>query len=96
MSRVAWHRTLVTIVVVMLALAAGFYVTSVVLAQDHGRDVAGLFDGWAMFALLGAIGFGIADFFVRPLGGRSGEPEVRAAAQDDRIRAASVRERAGR
>ncbi|QKS17019.1 hypothetical protein HUN59_13070 [Curtobacterium sp. Csp2] len=83
-SRTVWHRTLVTAVVVFLVLAAGLWVTSVVLAPADGRNVAGLFVGWAMFAVLAAIAAGIVDFFVRPLGGRSGDAEVIAAAEEAR------------
>jgi cobalamin synthase len=90
MSRKRWHQVLVTIVVVLLALAAAFYVMSVVLAP-HGRDTAGLFDGWTMFAVVAAIAVGIIDFFVRPLGGRSGDADVMAAAE--RVRTGSVRTR---
>ncbi|MFS0729883.1 hypothetical protein ABC270_07365 [Curtobacterium sp. 1P10AnD] len=81
--RIAWHRVLVTVVVVFLALAVVFYALSVFLAPD-GRNTAGLFVGWAMFAMIGAIGFGIVDFFVRPLGGRSGDADVMAAAEEAR------------
>jgi hypothetical protein len=81
MARLTWHRVLVTVVVLLLVLAAGLYVSSVVLAPQGGRGVAGLFDGFAMFALVGAIAVGIVDFFVRPLGGRSGDAEVLAAAE---------------
>ena len=84
MTRKQWHRTLVTIVVVLLALALAFYVSSIVLAPRGGRDEAGLFDGWAMFALIAAIGVGIIDFFVRPLGGRSGDADVLAEAEEAR------------
>ena len=82
--RIAWHRVLVTVVVVFLVLTVGFYAASVVLAPADGRNVAGLFVGWAMFAMVGAIVFGIIDFFVRPLGGRSGDAEVMAAAEEAR------------
>lgn len=82
--RNAWHRVLVTAVVVFLVLAVGFYVASVALAPADGRNVAGLFVGWAMFALVAAIVVGIVDFFVRPLGGRSGDAEVIAAAEEAR------------
>ncbi|PZE81337.1 hypothetical protein [Curtobacterium sp. MCBD17_032] len=84
MSRIAWHRLLVTIVVVFLVLAVMSYVTSIVLAPSGGRSVAGLWDGWAMFSLVAAIGFGVVDFFVRPLGGQSGDAEVMAAAEEAR------------
>jgi len=82
--RIAWHRVLVTVVVVFLVLTVGFYAASVFLAPADGRNVAGLFVGWAMFAMVGAIVFGIIDFFVRPLGGRSGDAEVMAAAEEAR------------
>ncbi|WFR68566.1 ABC transporter permease [Curtobacterium flaccumfaciens] len=82
--RIAWHRVLVTVVVVFLGLAVVFYALSVFLAPADGRNVAGLFVGWAMFAMVGAIAFGIVDFFVRPLGGRSGDAEVLAAAEEAR------------
>jgi len=82
--RIAWHRVLITVVVVFLVLTVGFYAASVLLAPADGRNVAGLFVGWAMFAMVGAIVFGIIDFFVRPLGGRSGDAEVIAAAEEAR------------
>lgn len=82
--RIAWHRVLVTVVVVFLALAVVFYALSVFLAPADGRNTAGLFVGWAMFAMIGAIGVGIVDFFVRPLGGRSGDADVMAAAEEAR------------
>jgi hypothetical protein len=73
MTRTAWHRLLMTIVVVFLVVAALSYVTSIVLAPSGGRSVAGLWDGWAMF--------GVVDFFVRPLGGQSGDADVMADAE---------------
>jgi len=82
--RIAWHRVLVTVVVVFLVLTAGLYAASVFLAPVDGRNTAGLFVGWAMFAMVGAIVFGIVDFFVRPLGGRSGDADVIAAAEEAR------------
>jgi uncharacterized membrane protein len=84
MTRIAWHRLLITLVVVLLALTVVMYVTSVVLAPADGRNTAGLFVGWAMFAMVGAIVVGIVDFFVRPLGGRSGDADVMAAAEEAR------------
>ncbi|ROS74728.1 hypothetical protein EDF24_2160 [Curtobacterium sp. PhB130] len=84
MTRSAWHRLLITLVVVLLALTVVLYVASVVLAPADGRNTAGLFVGWAMFAMVGAIVFGIIDFFVRPLGGRSGDADVMAAAEQAR------------
>ncbi len=83
-SRIAWHRVLVTIVVAFLVLTVGLYAASVLLAPADGRNTAGLFVGWAMFAMVGAIVFGIVDFFVRPLGGRSGDADVIAAAEEAR------------
>ncbi len=83
-SRSTWHRALVTLVVVFLVLAAGLYAASVFLAPVDGRNTAGLFVGWAMFAVIGAIVVGIVDFFVRPLGGRSGDADVIAAAEEAR------------
>jgi succinate-acetate transporter protein len=83
-SRIAWHRVLVTVVVVFLVLAVGLYAASVLLAPADGRNTAGLFVGWAMFAMVGAIVSGIVDFFVRPLGGRSGDADVIAAAEEAR------------
>lgn len=82
--RTAWHRVLVTAVVAFLVLAAVLYAASVLLAPADGRNTAGLFVGWAMFAVLGAIVVGIVDFFVRPLGGRSGDADVLAAAEEAR------------
>lgn len=84
MTRPAWHRLLVTVVVVLLVLTAGLWIASVVLAPADGRNTAGLFVGWAMFAMVGAIAVGIVDFFVRPLGGRSGDADVMAAAEEAR------------
>ena len=83
-SRTAWHRALVTVVVVFLVVAVGLYVASVLLAPADGRNVAGLFVGWAIFAVLAAIAAGVVDFFVRPLGGRSGDADVLAAAEEAR------------
>ncbi|MCJ1715966.1 hypothetical protein [Curtobacterium sp. VKM Ac-2922] len=84
MTRSAWHRLLVTAVVVLLVLTAGLWVASVALAPADGRNTAGLFVGWAMFALVAAIAVGIVDFFVRPLGGQSGDADVIAAAEEAR------------
>lgn len=84
MTRSTWHRLLITLVVVLLALTVVFYVASVALAPADGRNTAGLFVGWAMFSMVGAIVFGIIDFFVRPLGGRSGDADVMAAAEEAR------------
>lgn len=84
MTRPSWHRLLVTVVVVLLVLTAALWITSVVLAPADGRNTAGLFVGWAMFALVGAIAVGIVDFFVRPLGGRSGDADVIAEAEQAR------------
>jgi len=83
-SRTVWHRALVAVVVVFLVLAAVLYAASVLLAPTDGRNTAGLFVGWAMFAVIGAIVVGIVDFFVRPLGGRSGDADVIAAAEEAR------------
>lgn len=82
--RTTWHRVLVTLVVAFLVLAAVLYAASVLLAPSDGRNTAGLFVGWAMFAVVGAIVAGIVDFFVRPLGGRSGDADVLAAAEEAR------------
>lgn len=84
MTRSAWHRLLITLVVVFLALTVVFYAASVILAPADGRNTAGLFVGWAMFSMVGAIVFGIIDFFVRPLGGQSGDADVMAAAEEAR------------
>jgi uncharacterized membrane protein len=97
MSRKHWHALLVTLVVVLFALALAFYVTSIVLAPSRGNDTAGLFDGFAMFALVAGIAVGIVDFFVRPLGGDSGTREVReAVAEEERVRTGTVRTHPGR
>ncbi|KTR40241.1 MULTISPECIES: hypothetical protein [Curtobacterium] len=94
--RTAWHRVLVTAVVAFLVLAAALYAASVFLAPADGRNTAGLFVGWAMFAVLGAIAAGIVDFFVRPLGGRSGDADVLAAAEEARTGSTRVQQgRAG-
>ena len=82
--RITWHRVLITVVVVFLVLTVGFYAASVLLAPADGRSTAGLFVGWAMFSMIGAIVVGIIDFFVRPLGGRSGDADVMAAAEEAR------------
>jgi hypothetical protein len=37
-----------------------------------------------MFSLVAAIAFGVVDFFVRPLGGQSGDADVMAAAEEAR------------
>ncbi|MBF4583050.1 hypothetical protein ITJ54_10260 [Curtobacterium sp. VKM Ac-2865] len=93
MTRTAWHRLLVTLVVALLALTAALWVTSVVLAPADGRNTAGLFVGWAMFALVGAIVVGIVDFFVRPLGGRSGDADVMAEAEEARTGSTRTQQR---
>ncbi|MCS6563317.1 hypothetical protein N8D74_12225 [Curtobacterium flaccumfaciens] len=82
--RITWHRVLITVVVVFLVLTVGFYAASVLLAPADGRGTAGLFVGWAMFSMIGAIVVGVIDFFVRPLGGRSGDADVMAAAEEAR------------
>jgi uncharacterized membrane protein len=82
--RITWHRVLITVVVVFLVLTVGFYAASVLLAPADGRGTAGLIVGWAMFSMIGAIVVGIIDFFVRPLGGRSGDADVMAAAEEAR------------
>lgn len=92
-ARITWHRILVTVVVVFLVLAIVFYASSVLLAPADGRNTAGLFVGWSMFALIGAIVVGIVDFFVRPLGGRSGDAEVIAAAEEARTGSTRTQQR---
>jgi ABC-type Fe3+-siderophore transport system permease subunit len=84
MSRTALHRLLIAICAVFLVLAALAWVTGVVRAPAGGPGVAGLWDGWAMFALVVAIAVGTVDFFVRPLGGRSGDADVLADAEEAR------------
>ena len=92
-SRTVWHRALVAVVVVFLVLAAVLYAASVLLAPTDGRNTAGLFVGWAMFAVIGAIVVGIVDFFVRPLGGRSGDADVMAEAEEARTGSTRTQQR---
>ncbi|MBD8703258.1 hypothetical protein SOM11_10840 [Frigoribacterium sp. CFBP9039] len=70
MNRSALHRLLVAVVVVLLVAAAALYVLSVTLAPG-GRDVAGLFVGYAWGAVVLAVLVGVVDFFVRSSGSRS-------------------------
>ena len=66
MSRLNLHRLFVVICIVFVIGALVFYVASIVEAP-HGRSVAGRFDGFAVFAFMGAVLFGIIDFFIRPV-----------------------------
>ncbi len=55
------------IVALFLVGALTLYVLSIVLAHEGG-DVARHYDQFAIYAFLGAVLFGIVDFFVRPVG----------------------------
>lgn len=88
MSRYRLHQLLVGIVVAMFVISIALYVTSIVRAPE-GRGTAGLFDGWSMWFGIAGVAVGIVDFFVRPLGGRSGDADVMAEAE--RARTGSVR-----
>jgi uncharacterized membrane protein len=68
-NRQSLHRLLVAIVVALLIAAAGLYVLSITLAHG-GRDVAGLFVGYAWAAVALAVVAGVIDFFVRSSGSR--------------------------
>jgi len=68
-NRRSSHRLLVAIVIALLLAAAGLYALSIVLAPG-GRDVAGLFVGYAWTALALAVVAGVVDFFVRSSGSR--------------------------
>lgn len=54
------------LVVLFIAGAVVLYVLSIVFAS-RGGDTARGFDSYAMFAFMGAVLFGIIDFFVRPV-----------------------------
>lgn len=54
------------IVVLFIVAAVVLYVLSIALADDGG-DTARHFDMYAIFAFMGAVLFGIIDFFVRPV-----------------------------
>jgi hypothetical protein len=66
MTRLQLHRLLLGLVVLFIVGAVVLYVLSIVLATDGG-DTARGFDSYAIFAFMGAVLFGIIDFFVRPV-----------------------------
>ncbi|GAA4669478.1 hypothetical protein [Frondihabitans cladoniiphilus] len=66
MTRLQLHRLFLGLVVLFIVAAVVFYVLSIALAS-HGGDTARLWDSYAIFAFMGAVLFGIIDFFVRPV-----------------------------
>lgn len=66
MTRLALHRLFIGIVVLFIVGAIVLYVLSIALAS-HGGDTARHFDSYAIFAFMGAVLFGIIDFFIRPV-----------------------------
>ncbi|AMM20512.1 hypothetical protein AX769_10580 [Frondihabitans sp. PAMC 28766] len=66
MTRLALHRLFIVIVVLFIVAALVMYVLSIALAS-HGGDTARRFDSYAVFAFMGAVLFGIIDFFIRPV-----------------------------
>ncbi|GAA4266762.1 hypothetical protein [Frondihabitans peucedani] len=66
MTRLQLHRLLLGLVVLFVVGAAVLYVLSIALASGGG-GVARHFDQLAMLSFLGAVLFGIVDFFVRPV-----------------------------
>lgn len=66
MTRLALHRLFVGLVVLFVVGAIALYVLSIALAS-RGGDTARHFDSYAIFAFMGAVLFGIIDFFVRPV-----------------------------
>jgi uncharacterized membrane protein YvlD (DUF360 family) len=65
-TRLALHRLFVGLVVLFVVGAIALYVLSIALAS-RGGDTARHFDSYAIFAFMGAVLFGIIDFFVRPV-----------------------------
>ncbi len=66
-TRLALHRLFVGIVVLFVVAAVVLYVLSIALAGHDAGDTARHFDMLAIFAFMGAVLFGIIDFFVRPV-----------------------------
>ncbi|ROQ38226.1 hypothetical protein EDF46_1852 [Frondihabitans sp. PhB188] len=66
MTRLQLHRLLLALVAVFVVGAVVLYVLSISLA-GNGGDTARLFDSFAIVAFMGAVLFGIIDFFVRPV-----------------------------
>ncbi|RKR74539.1 hypothetical protein [Frondihabitans australicus] len=66
MSRLALHRLFIVVCALFVIAAVVLYVLSIALAS-HGGDTARHFDEYAIFAFMGAVLFGIIDFFVRPV-----------------------------
>lgn len=65
-NRLQLHRLFVAVVVLFVLGAVVLYVLSIALAE-RGGDTARHFDMFAIFAFMGAVLFGIIDFFVRPV-----------------------------
>lgn len=66
MTRLQLHRLFLALVVLFIVGAVVLYVLSIALAS-RGGDTARHFDSYAIFAFMGAVLFGIIDFFVRPV-----------------------------
>lgn len=66
MSRLHLHRLFLALVVVFIVGAVVLYILSIALASQGG-DVARHFDQYAIYSFMGAVLFGIIDFFVRPV-----------------------------
>jgi len=75
-SRLNLHRLFVAICIVFVIAAVIFYIASIVEAP-HGRSTAGQYDGYAVFAFMGAVLFGIIDFFIRPVNRRGATDQER-------------------
>jgi uncharacterized membrane protein YvlD (DUF360 family) len=65
-TRLALHRLFLVLVAAFVVAAIVLYGLSIVLA-GRGGDTARAFDQFAIFAFMGAVLFGIIDFFVRPV-----------------------------
>jgi uncharacterized membrane protein YvlD (DUF360 family) len=65
-TRLALHRLFVALVVLFVVGAIVLYVLSIALAS-RGGDTARHFDQFAIYAFMGAVLFGIIDFFIRPV-----------------------------
>jgi hypothetical protein len=65
-SRLQLHRLLLALVVLFIGGALVLYILSIALATKGG-DTARGFDSYAIFAFMGAVLFGIIDFFIRPV-----------------------------
>lgn len=66
MSRLTLHRILLVVCALFVVGAVVLYVLSIALAEKGG-DTARLFDQYAIYSFIGAVVFGIVDFFVRPV-----------------------------